>query len=130
MPKRFSASASTWRAWSLLRVGGALNDKRAVGVVAVDGVCLRDGSAKQPGHELRRDGADLGELQRRVPERAVVEGALDPLRRRSLLGQGARPADPGHHPPELLVELETLEVGLDRAGVAGGGGRETTRPSA
>src|SRR5712691_11851073 len=106
MPKRSCASASTCLTWWLVSVGRTLDDKGAVGVVAVDGVGLRDIAAEQPRHELRRDGADLGELQRRVAERAVVDGDLHPLPGLGLLRQGARPADPGHHPPQLFVDLE------------------------
>src|SRR5712691_11484668 len=100
MPKRSCASASTCLTWWLLSVGRTLDDKGAVRVVAVDGVGLRDVRPEQPRHELRSDGADLGELERRVAERTVVNGDLHPLVGLGLLREGARPADPGHDPPQ------------------------------
>ena len=44
---------------------------------------------------------------------------LDPLCRLRLLGEGARPSDPRHHPVHLLVEAEPFEGRRDRRGVAG-----------
>src|ERR1700694_3528112 len=120
MPKRSCASASTSLTWWLVSVGGALDDKGAVGVVTVNGVGLRDVGAKQPRHQLRSDGAALGELERRVAERTVVNGHLHAFSRLRLLRQGAGPADPGHHPAHLLVELEALEGGFDGSSVPGG----------
>src|SRR5882672_8003574 len=113
MAKRSCASASTCLTWWLVRVGRALDDKGTVRVVSVDGVGLRDVRAKQPGHELRRDRADLGELERCVAERAVVDGDLRPLVGLGLLGQRSRPTDPGHDPAQLLVELETVQGGVE-----------------
>src|SRR5260370_28841447 len=110
MPKRSAHRASTRLTWELLRVGRSLDDKGAVGVSAMDGVRLRNGRAGEPGDELRGDRAHLRKLQRRVPEGAVVDGHLDPLRALGLLDQGARAPDPGDHASHPRVELQALEV--------------------
>ena len=52
------------------------------------------------------DGANLGELQRRVAERAVVDRHLHALRRLGLLGEGARSPDPGD--PSLTQRVITV----------------------
>src|SRR2546426_9679944 len=86
----------------------------------MDGVGLGDGGAQQLRDEVGGDGADLRKLQSGVAERTVVDGDLDALRRLGLLSERARPSYPCHHPGQLVVKLQPLEVSSDRAGMAGG----------
>src|SRR5712692_725068 len=125
-PKRVEVRVSTSLTWWLVRVGSgrALDDKRAVGVVAVDGIGLRDSGVQETSQELGGDGANLRKLERGVAERAVVDGDLDAFWRFGLLGQGPGAPDPGHDAPELLIEVEALEFGLDCRRVALGDPRE------
>src|ERR1700693_4540604 len=62
MPNRSCARRSTSATCRLVSVGGALDDKGAVRIVAVDGARLRDGGSEQLGDEMRGDRADLREL--------------------------------------------------------------------
>src|SRR6266849_4118170 len=107
-----------------LRVGRALDDKGAIGVMTVDGIGLRDAGAQQLREEVRGDRADLRELECGVAERAVVDGHLHALRRLVLLRECPRPADPRHHPAQLVVEFEALQTGRDGRRMAGGHPRE------
>src|SRR5665213_1106699 len=120
MPNRSCARRSTSATCRLVSVGGALNDKGAVGVVTMDGICLGNGSAEQLGDEVRGDGADLRKLECRVAERAVVDGHLHPFGGLGLLGQGAGSPDPRDHSLQLLVELEPFEVSRDGPRMPGG----------
>src|SRR5579864_3353015 len=113
MPNPSSASASTSLTWALPRLGGPLDDKRAVGVMAVDGIRLRNRRPEQVRDELGRDRADLRKLQSGVAKRAVVNRHLDAFWSLALLRQGARPPDPGHHAAKLLVEVQAFQVVLD-----------------
>src|SRR5205823_3351943 len=90
----------------------------------VDRVRLRDRRAQQARHQVRRDRANLWELQRGVAEGAVVNRDLDALLGFRLLGQGSGAADPSHHLLELLVEVESLDVGLDGVCMPGGNAGE------
>src|SRR5438309_930044 len=122
--KRSEASLSTSRAWALRRLGstaegsGALYDEGAVRVAAVDRVALGDWGVQELDQELGRDRAHLWELERGVPKGAVVDGDAEPLIGLLGLGQRAGAPDPGHHPLELVLETEPLEVLLHGMGVA------------
>jgi hypothetical protein len=83
----------------------------------MDGLGLGDGRTHQARDQLWRDGADLGELEGGVAKRTVVDGDLDAFGALSLLDKRAGATDPGDDPAQLFVEVEALEVFLDRIGV-------------